>query len=153
MSGLSSAQATVQLLHILHIFAVTTGYSYLTLQHFVNYFARNGMEHHDLLDRAVAFLQDNFLDRPTLRDGADLIGMSETAFSRFFMWRTGNTFTEHLVSLRIGCAQQLLAGSEETITDVCFLSGFRNISNFNRTFLKRVGMAPSAYRKAVRLRR
>jgi AraC-like DNA-binding protein len=32
------------------------------------------------------------------------------------------------------------------ITDACFASGFNNLSNFNRQFLKHKGMPPSRFR-------
>ncbi len=63
--------------------------------------------------------------------------MSESAFSRFFQRSTGNTFTNHLVELRLWQACKLLAETTDPITDICFEVGFRNISNFNRLFLRR----------------
>jgi AraC-like DNA-binding protein len=33
------------------------------------------------------------------------------------------------------------------VTDVCFESGFNNISNFNRRFQQLKGMTPSHYRR------
>ena len=49
--------------------------------------------------------------------------------------------------LRINLACQLLMGDAAMrITDVCFSSGFNNISNFNRQFLAQKGMTPSRFR-------
>ncbi len=36
---------------------------------------------------------------------------------------------------------------EKPVTDVCFESGFSNISNFNRRFQQLKGMTPSHYRR------
>ncbi len=153
MAGLPPGQATAELLRILSLLAASTECRYLASRSFVRSLGPDGSKQQDRIDRALGFLQDHFLDRPSLRDGADLVGMSDSVFSRFFKRRTGTTFTDHLVSLRIGCAQRLLAASDDAITDVCYQSGFNNISNFNRTFLRRVGMAPSAYRNAARGRK
>jgi AraC-like DNA-binding protein len=43
----------------------------------------------------------------------------------------------------------LLADGDKPVTDVCFESGFNNISNFNRRFQQLKGMTPSHYRRLV----
>ena len=65
---------------------------------------------------------------------------------------TGNTYSDHLGSLRIWTARKLLAETNMPITDVCYEAGFNNISNFNRAFLRAAGIVPSHYRKAMRER-
>ena len=35
------------------------------------------------------------------------------------------------------------------ITEVCFASGFNNLSNFNRQFLAQKGMTPTQFRRAL----
>ncbi|HEX8047730.1 helix-turn-helix domain-containing protein, partial [Rhizobium sp.] len=40
----------------------------------------------------------------------------------------------------------LMSQSDMSITDICFATGFNNISNFNRRFLEQKGMAPSRFR-------
>ena len=42
---------------------------------------------------------------------------------------------------------ELLADGDKAVTDVCFESGFNNISNFNRRFQQLKGMTPSHYRR------
>ena len=44
-------------------------------------------------------------------------------------------------------AVELLADGDKAVTDVCFESGFNNISNFNRRFQQLKGMTPSHYRR------
>lgn len=102
------------------------------------------------LETALSFLQQNFLRDIRLQDAAATVGMSESAFSRFFKAQTGNTFTQHITSLRIWMAKRLLKETDIAITEICFEAGFSNISHFNRVFLKNTGLRPSAYRKSVR---
>jgi AraC-like DNA-binding protein len=101
----------------------------------------------DVLQRAFVFIYRNFATDIRLADVADLAGMSESAFSRFFKKNTGNTFTDHVNKLRIWQACKLLAEGDTPITDICFEVGYMNISNFNRTFLRQHRMTPSAYRR------
>jgi AraC-like DNA-binding protein len=44
---------------------------------------------------------------------------------------------------------ELLSKSDMPVTEICFESGFSNISNFNRRFHALKGMTPSDYRKQV----
>jgi len=107
----------------------------------------------DALQRALVFIYRNFATDIRLSDVADLAGMSESAFSRFFKKNTGNTFTDHVNKLRIWQACKLLAETDMPITDICFEVGYMNISNFNRTFLRQHRMTPSAYRRLTPQRR
>ena len=107
----------------------------------------------DVLQRALVFIYRNFATDIRLSDAAELAGMSESSFSRFFKKNTGNTFTDHVNKLRIWQACKLLAETEMAVTDICFEVGYMNISNFNRTFLRHHRMTPSAYRRLTPHRR
>jgi AraC-like DNA-binding protein len=101
-----------------------------------------------VLDRALEYIQRHYLEGPSLAVVSSIVGMSESAFSRFFKAHTGNTFSDHVITLRLWTARKLLTETKIPITNICYEAGFSNISNFNRTFLERVGMTPSQYRKA-----
>lgn len=75
------------------------------------------------------------------------VGMSESQFSRYFRRSTGNTFTEFVNRLRIARACQLLMQTDRYIANVCYESGFNNITNFNRRFLQVKGMTPKEFRR------
>ncbi len=105
-----------------------------------------------LVQRALAYVFENFATDIRLSDVAELAGMSESAFSRFFKKNSGNSFTDHVTRLRIGRACDLLANSNLPVTDICYEAGYTNISNFNRTFLRQRGHTPSTYRRLARRR-
>ncbi|MFK8076250.1 MAG: AraC family transcriptional regulator [Granulosicoccus sp.] len=114
---------------------------------------RRGTKHDiEMLELALTYMQDNFISNPNLSEVSSLVGMSDTKFSRFFKKQTGNTYTNHLTTLRLWAAKRQLRETDTSITRICFESGFSNISNFNRTFLKNTGMRPLAYRKAAKQR-
>lgn len=77
---------------------------------------------------------------------ASHVGMSASAFSRFFKLRTGKTLVDYIVDIRIGVAARALVDSSQTVSEVCYNCGFNNISNFNRAFKMRKGMTPSEFR-------
>ncbi|MGV8604542.1 helix-turn-helix transcriptional regulator, partial [Pseudomonas aeruginosa] len=62
------------------------------------------------------------------------LGMPPTYFSRFFKQAARRGFVEFVTRLRISKSCELLARSELPVTEVCFESGFSNLSNFTRRF-------------------
>lgn len=78
---------------------------------------------------------------------ADLIGMTETAFSRFFKLRTGKTLSDYLTDIRIGHATRLLVDTQQSVAEICYDCGFNNLSNFNRIFKKKKECSPKEFRE------
>jgi AraC-like DNA-binding protein len=87
-----------------------------------------------------------------LSEAAQLVHLSEGAFSRFFKTHTGKTFPCFVNELRIGRACRLLTETDETITEIAYGCGFANLSNFNRQFLRLRGMSPRSFRQEIKQR-
>lgn len=104
------------------------------------------------LQAALAYIMENFAREICLPDIARHVGMSEWAFSRFFKRHRGASFTDYVTTLRMGYACKLLADTDMAVTDICFETGYSNVSNFNRTFRGQRGVTPSAYRRLARQR-
>lgn len=81
-----------------------------------------------------------------LSDVASLVGMSQSAFSRFFKLRTGRTFSEYIIEIRLGVAARMLVDSNKNVSEICYECGFNNLSNFNRIFKSRRGYSPREFR-------
>ena len=96
-------------------------------------------------------LAENLSTGVRLSEVAQIAGMTETSFSRFFKAKTGNTFSRHVSALRTGKACELLVRTDMSVTEICGAVGYDNLSNFNRTFRIVHGMTPSAYRKLARV--
>jgi len=99
--------------------------------------------------KVCEYMEQHFSDNIYLSDMASLVGMSDTAFSHFFKSKTNMTFIDYLNDMRIAHACQLLSETSLTISEVCYNSGFNNISNFIRMFKKRKQMTPNAYRDFI----
>ncbi|MBD1553795.1 AraC family transcriptional regulator [Pseudomonas typographi] len=98
-------------------------------------------------NRAVDYIFTHYGRELPLEEVAEHLSMKPTYFSRVFKQATGRCFVEFVNRLRISKSCELLAESDRPITDVCFASGFNNISNFNRRFQQLKGMTPSDYRR------
>jgi AraC-like DNA-binding protein len=101
----------------------------------------------DRTNRAVDYIFAHYARELPLEEVAEHLGMKPTYFSRVFKQATGRTFIEFVNRLRISKSCELLADGDKAVTDVCFESGFNNISNFNRRFQQLKGMTPSHYRR------
>jgi AraC-like DNA-binding protein len=102
------------------------------------------------INEALAYINANLTEPFGEQDLADIAGLSLSTFSRSFRRHTGLALVKYVNRLRINLACQLLMGPEQLkITEVCFSSGFNNISNFNRQFLAQKGMTPSRFRELL----
>ncbi len=83
----------------------------------------------------------------TLGEISAVAGMSPSSFSRFFKTRTGKTLTSYILEIRLGTAARDLVNTTKTIAEICYSSGFNNVSNFNRFFKKSKGITPREFRQ------
>jgi len=100
-------------------------------------------------DEVCTYINENYAEQIIPAQAAKIAGLSPSAFCRFFRSTTGKTLTQYVNDLRVAHACRLLAETDLPIVDVCFQSGFANVSNFNRRFLELAGMSPRAYRNAI----
>ena len=79
---------------------------------------------------------------------ASAVGLSRSRFYDLFQLSTGLAPRAYLDMLCVETAVTRLASRESLISEVSADLGFSAQSNFTRFFLSRVGVAPSAYRRA-----
>ncbi len=99
--------------------------------------------------KVCEYIEQHFRDSICLSEIAALVNMTDTAFSHFFKSKTNMTFIDYLNDMRIAHACQLLSETNQTISEVCYNSGFNNMSNFIRMFKKRKQMTPNSYREFI----
>jgi AraC-like DNA-binding protein len=102
---------------------------------------------HQRIDKVCAYMNDRYRYPVAVEDAARLACLSPSAFSRLFHRTTGKTFVAYLTELRVAAACQSLCETDHNICDVALDSGFENLSNFNRRFLKAKKMTPREYRR------
>ncbi|MEM9159780.1 MAG: AraC family transcriptional regulator [Verrucomicrobiota bacterium] len=103
-------------------------------------------ENVDKIDRVKNWIIKN-LDRSIrLEDVASLVHMTPKSFSRFFRKNTGRAFSAYVNELKVGVACQKLMQSNDSVSEICYASGFNNLSNFNRRFKDVKGMSPREFR-------
>ncbi len=93
------------------------------------------------------YLMNNYREDVNLKNLAGLVHMAEGSLCRYFKMNQGITIFEYLNKIKTEFACKLLMDPDLSIMDICFDSGFNNISHFNKQFKKVTGIPPSEYRK------
>lgn len=104
----------------------------------------------DRLERVQRYIVDNLAGEISQIEIANQLGMSPSAFSKFFRSATGRTFMSLVKLLRINEACRLLAISDARITDIALDCGYQHTSHFDQHFREMKGMSPSDYRRRMR---
>lgn len=98
------------------------------------------------MNQVYRFIISNFKDPITLSDVAKLSNMTPQAFCKYFKARTKKNFSNFLNEVRISYACKLLIEKNLDVLEICYASGFNNLSNFNRQFKRITKMNPTQYR-------
>lgn len=99
------------------------------------------------IERVMNYLNLHFDKEISLTEAARISGMTEVAFSRFFKARTGKTFVDTVVEIRLGHASRMLIDTTHSVYEIAYRCGFNNLSNFNRSFKKKKDCTPKEFRQ------
>lgn len=134
----------LRFMEILYILATTEDYKILSTSSFVQSFET------DINSKRIQKIQEyifsHYFEQFKLEDLADIAGLTSTSLSRFFKQVTHQTLTDFVLEVRLGNAIRSLVDTDKTISEICYESGFNNLSNFNRLFKKKKGCCPQEFR-------
>lgn len=142
MLHLKKAARVIHLLAMLDIIAQSKEIRYLASQGFVDQYK---IDPNDKINEIYQYTLSNFKNGITIEDVAKQVHISPNYFCRYFKKRTSKTYIEFVTELRVGYACKLLLENNLNINQICYESGFNNVSNFNRKFKEITGQAPSQY--------
>lgn len=103
----------------------------------------------DMVEKVMAI---DLATKPSMEVVADMLGMSVRNFQRKLR-EEGTTYTRLFNELRIKVASRLLRQTNTSVTEVGFVSGFRDSAHFSREFKKVQQMSPKRYREIFKERR
>lgn len=93
------------------------------------------------------FVEANLHREIGLRDLANAAGLSEFHFSRAFQHSFGASPYRYLLARRVERAKQLLREGQLPLKEIRELAGFRNASQFSRTFRSFTGESPRQFQR------
>lgn len=134
----------INLLHLLDLMANFKSKRYLGSLHFCQSVS---ITMDQRMEKILSYLTNHYKEDIDLNDISSSVAMSGSSFCRYFKERSGKTFTEYVLDLRIGYACKLLVENKMDITQICIECGFNTITHFNRIFKRNTGLTPTEYRK------
>ena len=99
------------------------------------------------IEAAVFYISQNFSMPITLEEVAKEINLTPTYLSRKFKKEMNTTFKEYVTYIRIRRASQMLATTDDSITQIALNCGFNSSNYFKDCFRKIHGVSPRAFRQ------
>jgi two-component system response regulator YesN len=97
--------------------------------------------------KIIEYLQEHLAQNISLKEAAQLVGLSPYHVSHLFKIHRGETYIQVYTNLKIDAAKQLLREDRYSIKEICRLLGFKDQGYFSRVFKKVTGMKPQDYLK------
>ena len=140
----SGMDRLVLFLETLDAIATTKDYNLLSTPGYIN--SINNFDT-DRLNSVINFVMENYAYNIDIEEVANLANLTISSFCRYFKSRTHKTYSQFLNEIRILNASKLLTNTTMTISEICFKTGYNNISHFNRQFKLVTGLTANAYKK------
>jgi AraC-like DNA-binding protein len=99
------------------------------------------------LNYAKDFIQSCYMNDIDLETLASVACMNKAYFLREFKKYFGVTPYQYIITQRLKAAKQMLATTSGTITEICFATGYRDISSFCKLFKKNFCLTPEQYQR------
>lgn len=97
--------------------------------------------------RLISYVESHYADKIAVEQAASLVNMSPYHFCRTFKKLTGKTFVEYVNWHRLHAAEQLLAHSDLSVTEIADSVGFGSVNYFCQIYKRYKHCSPSEYRK------
>lgn len=99
---------------------------------------------YDQFNDILSYINQHLSKDLNITDLANHFHLSPSYLRRIFKTETGTTINKYIVTQRISLAKSLLTDGY-SVAETCDLCGFRDYSNFLKTFTRVVGISPKKY--------
>jgi len=100
-----------------------------------------------VIRQCLAWIGDNYAEPNPVSAMTEQSGLTSRTFARRFVAATGRRPIDHVHSLRIDKARELIEQGESAIDDVGYQVGYEDPAFFRRLFRRTTGLTPAAYRR------
>lgn len=104
---------------------------------------------HDLTQKIISYISQNFLENITLDSLAKEFSVSKFYISHTFSDKIKISLPNYLALIRAEYAAGLIRTTDDSITAICNNSGFSSQSTFNRAFKRIYCMTPREYKSNI----
>ncbi|MCT4655169.1 MAG: AraC family transcriptional regulator [Cohaesibacter sp.] len=99
------------------------------------------------LKKVLDHIHDNLSTDLTLSEMANLAAMSPPHFSKMFKKTLGVSPLQYVIAARLDLASILLRTTKLTVAEICWRTGYQDLSRFGQHFKRKFGTTPAAFRK------
>lgn len=136
-------EAFLDMLDILRIMAISNEYEELNNEDTsIRQMRRDRIRMSTVYD----YIHDNYNRNPDVNMIASEVGLSTSAFCRYFKKQTDLTFTDFINQYRLSQAKTMLL-KDMSVSEVCYNVGLESLSYFNKLFRKFTGDTPTNFKK------
>lgn len=107
------------------------------------------LQENALAQGVIAYISRQYDKRLSLRQIAQAVSFSGSECCRVFKKVTGETIFDYLRGYRLARAMELLAGTQLSVSQIAYDTGFCSTSYFIETFKASLDMTPLQYRKTL----
>lgn len=100
-----------------------------------------------LIEQVIDYIHTNYYTDISLDSLARQFYISPYHLCREFKRCTNRTLSQYINVTRVMNAQRKIIETDKSITEISVLTGFANLTHFNRVFKQYTGMTPTQYRK------
>jgi AraC-like DNA-binding protein len=143
MDKKNDEERVIMLFQLLYILARSVNCEILNTEH------ASGLDtlHSERGRRVYKYILDHYTDDISLEALAAEVNLTKPALCNYFKLRVKKKYSEFINELRCDLACRLLCETDYGVAQIGFMTGFRNLSYFNRKFLEYSGCTPKNYRK------
>ena len=116
-----------------------------------DYFRSNTAPHsaNSFAQKAIDYIAKHYATPITSTTTAVALYMNNSYFCRLFKKVFGCCFSDYVLAYRLEKAKTMLDHTQLSITEIAFQCGFNGCSYFGKSFRRRFGRSPLAYRKST----
>lgn len=105
------------------------------------------MNHYDVLERTIAYIEENLHNDIGVEDVALHIGYSHYHLTRLFLGALGESLSNYMKKRKMAGAANDLVHTDKKVIDIGLEVGFQSSEAFSRSFKMIYGISPANYRK------
>lgn len=102
------------------------------------------------IQASIDWMRENLEQPIDLEAMARRARMSRASFSKYFRAATGMSMVKFLTTARLERAARQLVRDDQSIAEVAYGCGFRNLGHFHETFKRELRLTPAQYRSMAR---
>jgi two-component system response regulator YesN len=106
-------------------------------------------EKRDVVEEATKYMNKNFNRNISLKEISEHFFINPYYFSQLFKKKTGETYQNYLIRLRVDRAKKLLEETNLKLYEICELVGYTDINHFNKIFERIIGVKPGEYKRFI----